>query len=451
MKQATYKKPRQKLSQLIAEFPRRHLVIACTACCLLFITLMVIPSKDAEALRTSQPINISLASKKDLTEAIAPPSLSTPWIKLSVRNGDNLSKLFQRAKLTGKDVYEITSSSKQAKQLTNIYPGQQLSFQIDNKGKLQALKHQHNLLKSTLYQRQEGSFVISSHEREPEIRQRYVTANINSSLYMAASKAGLQQNLIMELANIFGGVIDFVYDIRQGDSFSILFQEHFIDGKKIASGPILAVEFSNHGQTYKAYRYEYNDGDIGYYNELGISMRKAFLRAPLDFTRISSSFNPNRLHPVFKTKRPHRGIDYAAATGTPVYAAGDGRVMRAGYSKANGNYVVIKHGESYTTKYLHLNKRATRRGQKVKQQQIIGWVGSTGYATGPHLHYEFLVNGVHRNPRTVLRKLPKAESIAKADKSSFLRQIGTLQMQLAAYQNHHNYAASSSNTENNTL
>ena len=451
MNSASHKKPTQKLSQLIAEFPRRHLAIACIACCLLFIGLLLIPSQQAEALRTTKAINISLESKQKPAETLTTPKPSLPWSELTVRSGDNLSKLFQRAHLTGKDVYEITSSSKQAKQLAQIYPGQKLSFQIDTNGKLQALKHQHNLLKSTLYQRQDDSFAISTHERTPEIRQRYITANINSSLYLAASKVGLEQNIIMELANVFGGVIDFVYDIRQGDTFSILFQEHFIDGKKIASGPILAAEFFNHGQTYKAYRYAYNNGDVGYYNELGVSMRKAFLRAPLDFSRISSSFNPNRRHPVFKTKRPHRGIDYAAARGTPVYAAGDGRVSRAGYTKANGHFVVIKHGASYTTKYLHLNKRAIKQGQKVKQQQIIGWVGSTGYATGPHLHYEFLVNGVHRNPRTVLRKLPKAESIAKNDKDSFLRQIGTLQMQLAAYQNHHKYATNTNNTENNTL
>lgn len=451
MNQATPNKPTENISQLIAEFPRRHLIIACIACGLLFITLMVVPSKEAEALRTTQPIAISIETKPQLTEPLAPPSRQIPWKELTVQSGDNLSKLFQRAKLSGRDVYEVTTSSKKAKQLKQIFPGQKVFFQIDDEGKLQALKHQKNLLESTLYQRQEGSFVVTDLERAPEIRQRHITASINSSLYAAASKEGLQQSLIMEMANVFGGVIDFVYDIRKGDSFSIMFQEHFIDGKKIASGPLLAAEFTNQGQTYKAYRYEYSNGDVGYYNELGISMRKAFLRAPLDFTRISSSFNPNRLHPVFKTKRPHRGIDYAAAKGTPVYAAGDGRVTAAGYTKANGNYVVIKHGASYTTKYLHFTKRAVKRGQKVKQQQIIGWVGSTGYATGPHLHYEFLVNGVHRNPRTILRKLPKAESIAVANKDDFMKQIGTLQMQLAAYQNHHQYAANDTQAKNRTL
>ena len=451
MNQATANKPSENLSQIIAEFPRRHLVIACVACCLLFVALMIIPSKEAEALRTTQPIELTIESKPQLTEPLAPPSPQIPWTTVTIKSGDNLSKIFQRANLDGRDVYEITSSSQKAKDLKKIFPGQKMAFQIDSDGKLLALKHQKNLLESTLYQRQEGTFVVTDHERAPEIRQRHVTATINSSLYTAASKEGLEQSLIMEMANVFGGVIDFVYDIRKGDSFSIMFQEHFIDGKKVSSGPLLAAEFTNQGQTYKAYRYEYSNGDIGYYNELGVSMRKAFLRAPLDFTRISSSFNPNRLHPVFKTKRPHRGIDYAAPKGTPVFAAGDGRVVESGYTKANGHYVVIKHGQNYTTKYLHFTKRAVKRGEKVKQQQIIGWVGSTGYATGPHLHYEFLVNGVHRNPRTILRKLPKAESIAKADKENFLKQIGTLQMQLAAYQNHHQYAANDIQNDKRTL
>lgn len=451
MNQATPNKSRQPLSQLVAEFPRRHLIIASMACALLFIALLITPGHQAEALRTSQTIEISLEeTTHTLEEAPSEPIENISWTEITVKPGDNLSKLFLRAKLADKDVYEITHSSKKAQALARIYPGQKLFFHIGEQGQLLALKHQQDILNSTLYERNDKGFSISEHQRSPELRQRYVSGTISSSLYLAASKAGLQDSLIMEMASVFGGVIDFVYDIREGDSFTLLFEEKFIDGKKIGNGPILAAEFSNQGDTHKAYRYQHASGDIGYYNEEGISMRKAFLRAPLDFTRISSSFNPNRLHPVFKTKRPHRGIDYAAATGTPVYAAGDGRVVKAGYTKANGNFVVIKHGESYTTKYLHLNKRAVKSAQRVKQRQIIGWVGSTGYATGPHLHYEFLVNGVHRNPRTILNKLPKASAIASNDRTPFLQQVNTLEMQMATYKNHYNYAANTS-TENNTL
>ena len=160
-------------------------------------------------------------------------------------------------------------------------------------------------------------------------------------------------------------------------------------------------------------------------------MRKAFLRAPLDFTRVSSNFNPNRLHPIFKTPRPHRGVDYAASTVTPVYAAGNGKVIESGYKNSNGNYVVIRHNGRYTTKYLHLHKRSVKRGETVKQGDLIGTVGSTGYATGPHLHYEFLVNGAHTNPRTVA--LPKADPISRQEMARFIDTTAPLFTQLASF------------------
>jgi murein DD-endopeptidase MepM/ murein hydrolase activator NlpD len=237
----------------------------------------------------------------------------------------------------------------------------------------------------------------------------------------------------MELANIFGGVIDFVYDPRSGDSFNVLYEELYLDGDKIKDGRILAASFNNRDTEYPAFYYVDNSGKGGYYNEAGVSMRKAFLRAPVDFTRISSNFNPRRLHPIFKTKRPHKGIDYAAARGTPVFATGDGRVVQAGYSRANGNFLVIQHGAAFVTKYLHLHKKQVKKGRRVRQGQIIGQVGSTGYATGPHLHYEFLLNGVHRNPRTIHKKLPKASSIAKAELPGFKAALQPLQAQLAVH------------------
>jgi murein DD-endopeptidase MepM/ murein hydrolase activator NlpD len=236
----------------------------------------------------------------------------------------------------------------------------------------------------------------------------------------------------MEVANIFGGVIDFILDSRKGDSMRVIYSELFLDGEKYRDGDVIAASFTNRGRTFNAYRYEDRDGEVGYYNEHGVSMRKAFLLAPLDFTRISSNFNPRRLHPIYKTRRPHRGTDYAAPRGTPVYAAGDGRVTKAGYSKANGNYVFIQHGQQYVTRYLHLHQRRVRTGQRVSQNQIIGTVGSTGAATGPHLHYEFLVNGVHRNPRTIHQKLPKAKTLPAEEMPRFREFISESYAQLEA-------------------
>ena len=258
---------------------------------------------------------------------------------------------------------------------------------------------------------------------------------IDSSLFIAGTDAGLSDAMIMELAGIFGGVIDFVLDPRAGDTIHVLYEELLLDGARFDDGPILAASFTNRGETFEAYRYTDSEGDTSYYNELGVSMRKAFLLAPLDFTRVSSNFNPNRLHPIYKTQRPHRGTDYAAPRGTPVYAAGDGRVVEAGYTRPNGNYVFIQHGEQFETHYLHLHRLKVKKGARVKQGEVIGTVGSTGAATGPHLHYEFLVNGVHRNPRTVHKILPKARSLPEEELPRYLASIRQPTQQLASLRN----------------
>jgi len=446
----TEEKQRRQISQTTGEYPRKHLLVAGAVVAVVLLGALLLPGHTAEATRVSMPVDLNLDAKNTSSD-VPPKNPEQPWQEIAIRSGDNLSKVFQRVSLSASDVYDIVSNSKDSKQLLKLHPGEKLAVQVNDAGRLQALKHIHNRLETTLYQREDNKFITTHIRREPEIRQNYSSGIITSSMYRAAQSAGLSQNLIMEMANIFGGVIDFVYDVRAGDQFTLFYQENFLDDKKLGNGPILAAQFTNRGETYTAYRYIHPDGSIGYYNKDGLSMRKAFLRAPLDFTRISSGFNLKRLHPVFKTTKPHRGIDYAASRGTPVYAAGDGRVSKAGYSKANGNYIFIKHGSKYVTKYLHLHKRAVRQGQPVKQRQIIGWVGSTGYATGPHLHYEFLVNGVHRNPRTILQKLPKAESIASHEKEAFLEHIDGLQMQLAAYNNHHNLAKANQLSGGSTL
>jgi murein DD-endopeptidase MepM/ murein hydrolase activator NlpD len=211
-----------------------------------------------------------------------------------------------------------------------------------------------------------------------------------------------------------------------------LFEDRFIDGNKLAEGNILAASFTNRKTTFKAVRFAKKDGIGGYFSPEGLSMRKAFLRTPLDIFRISSGFNLRRKHPIHKKIKAHRGVDYAAPRGTPVYATGAGKVVEAGYTIANGNYVFIKHGQTYTTKYLHLHNKKVRKGQSIKQRQLIGTVGSTGYATGPHLHYEFLVNGIHRNPRTV--KLPQAKPIENAEKDNFVRATQPMLAQLIKFQ-----------------
>ncbi len=376
---------------------------------------------------------------KELNDVLSDPAATlatekeTEWKTVKVGRGDTLTHMFKKAGLQAKDAYELLGRCAEAKRLSRIHPGHELDFHIENE-QLQTLRYRKSVLESQTYTRDEDRFVAETIVREPNTRIRYQKASLQDSLFLAGKRAGLDQNIIMQLANVFGGVIDFVFDPRKGDTFSIMYEDLYLDGEKIGTGNILAAEYVNDGDAFTAYRYEDEKGNAGYYAPDGVSMQKAFLRAPLDFKRISSNFNPRRRHPIHKSIRAHRGIDYAAPRGTPVFAAGDGRVTKSGYSRANGNFIVVSHGPQYTTKYLHLTKRHVKRLAKVKKGQIIGTVGSTGYATGPHLHYEFLVNGVHRNPRTILNKLPKAKSIAKAEMPRFKESIASLEVKLAKRQ-----------------
>ena len=244
--------------------------------------------------------------------------------------------------------------------------------------------------------------------------------------------------MVMKLAYIFGWDIDFVLDIREGDRFMLVYEKLYREGEFLRDGEILAATFVNQGQRFQAVRFE-NDQISGYFAPDGRDMRKAFLRAPLNFSYISSGFNPRRMHPVLKRVRPHNGIDYYAPRGTPVYAAGAGTVTRSGYSAANGNHVFIKHAGGIETRYLHFTKRTVKKGQKVTQGQTIGTVGSTGLATGPHLHYEFVVNGVHRNPRTVA--LPKVEPLKGESLAAFQSLAAPLLTQLGRMESASLYAS----------
>ena len=428
-------------------FPRTHALAAGAASFALALALFVSPPA-VEAKRTSLEVSLSMPDTVQSVAAAQPETAAAPVteseddtasgmrvVQEKVRNGDTLSDLFQRAGVNSGDMYQLLSSGKEAKQLAKLTPGEEVTFEVDGDGNLQSLElHRDRLSKMEFSRDSSDEYKYALHQRQPDTYTAYRQAEIESSLFVAGSKAGLSNNLIMEMADIFGSDIDFALDIRKGDSFSVVFGEEFLDGEKIGNGPIEVVTFTNQGKTFSAVRYTDSKGDTNYYTPEGKSMRKAFIRTPVDFARISSHFNPRRLHPIFKTRRPHNGTDYAAPRGTPVYAVGDGKVIKAGYSKANGNYVFIQHGGSYVTRYLHLHKRSVKSGQRVKQRQVIGTVGSTGYATGPHLHYEFLVNGAHRNPATIVRKLPKAKAIPESEMARFRAQTQPLLAQLERFE-----------------
>ncbi len=441
---ATRNQSRTLRQTIVSHFPKGHVLLAAGLAVGLAI-VAALPSEDASASRQSHTLALptiteapeelqALANEASLPDPLA-VEVELKTIEETVRSGDSLSRIFARAGLTDRDVLELVNSSDAGKQLTRLYPGHKFIFQLDTEGKLQSLEYVKDRLNSQIFSRTDDGFSNSVKVLQPDVQLAMRQATISSSLYLAGMKVRLDDRLIMDLANIFGWDVDFALDIREGDSFKVLFEESFLNGEKIGNGDILAAEFTNQGQTFRAVRYLDTNGESQYYTPTGESMRKAFLRAPLDFRRISSNFNPNRLHPIHKTVRPHRGTDYAADRGTPVWAAGAGRVIASGYSRPNGNYVFIQHGNNIQTKYLHLHKRYVKTGDRVRQKQKIGSVGSTGYSTAPHLHYEFLIGGVHRNPRTVLDKLPKAESVAKEELQRFYAQTQPLLAELDQGQN----------------
>ncbi len=349
---------------------------------------------------------------REIEETIS-PAVETHQLQHTIKSGESLSSIFKKHGLSANLLHRIVHSSDTAKQLTDIRPGETLLLELDADDNLHRLQLVHNKIHSLEITAEGDSFYALELNREVEPRTAFTSGTIESSLYEAAKQAGLSENLIMELANIFGWDIDFALEIRAGDRFTVIYQEDYLDGEKLRDGPILAAEFVNRGHSYRALRYEDETGRADYFTPEGRSMRKAFLRAPVDFRRISSRFTQERWHPVLGKKRPHMGVDYAAKIGTPVKAAGDGKIIHHGTKGGYGRTVIIQHGQSYTTLYAHLSRYAknAKSGSRVKQGQVIGYVGKSGLATGPHLHYEFRLNGVHRNPLTV--KLPAAEPIAK--------------------------------------
>lgn len=427
------------MTQFIQRLPRQHKVVISLVLGLLLL-LILLPSEQASASRNTTPVEqlevgkrYSLTIPADLTipagtkpdihyeadlyseTAVVEedPYADLNWQSFQVRSGDSLARIFNRAGISPQQLHRVTQAE-DANILRRIHPGDRLNLGLNGDNELVQLSYSLSDVETLYITADEtGAFNSSRDLKEVEIRYGFATATISSSFWNAGVQAGLTQSQIMNLAELFGWDIDFVMDIRPNDNFSVLYEQRYIDGEYVGSGRIVAAEFINQGDTFQAIRHD----NGSYYKPDGSNMRQAFIRAPVAFNRVSSDFNPRRVHPVTGQVRPHNGIDYAAPTGTPVMAAGDGRVVRSGYNDLNGNYIFIQHGERYMTKYLHLNRRDVQQGARVRQGQRIGTVGATGRVTGAHLHYEFLVDGVHRNPRTV--DLPAAESLPAAQMAEF--------------------------------
>lgn len=439
-----YKQVRTERESKRSRFQRRHLHLLAFSSVALGLIALLNPSHKAEATRpssapvtmenhTSDLLNLPLSLPNQPTVTSTPPTTNhdndLPWQKVTVAEGDSMSLIFDRLHLTPQQLHAVLEADREEHYLRLLRPKQTLQFQIvDNE--LKAIVYPLSATKNFLISRKGDGFVAQTHEKPVEIRLTQASGEISNSLFQAGQKAGLSDNLIMELANIFGWDVDFALDIRSGDTFSLLFEEQYLDGEKLGDGRILAAEFTNRGENYRAVLFTDSDGNSQYYSEDGKSMRKAFLRSPVDFRRISSTFQRERFHPVLGKKRPHKGVDYAAATGTPIKAAGDGKVIFRGIKGGYGNVVILQHGGKYTTLYGHMSRfnKGAVSGSRVKQGQVIGYVGQSGMATGPHLHYEFRVDGVHRNPLTV--KFPDAAPIPREYKTAFQQQSQQLFAQL---------------------
>jgi len=346
-------------------------------------------------------------------------NLAFSTIEVVVSRNDTMDRLFRRFELNLTDLATLRGLPELGNQMDRLKPGELLRL-MHRGGELVGLERKLSDSETLKVTRDANGFSSDVLENPLEVRTRTASTVIHSSLFQAAADADLDERVAFELAEIFQYDIDFVLDIQPEDRFTVVYEEVFQDGTYLRTGNILAAKFINDGREYRAVRYVDAQGHGEYFTPDGRSLRKAFIRAPVQFSRISSRFNPSRRHPVLNTMRAHKGVDYAAPVGTPVRAAGEGRVRLVGRQGGYGNVVELEHGSGVVTVYGHLSRFASKlhRGQRVALGEVIAYVGQTGLATGPHLHYEYRIRGVHKNPQTV--PLPDAQPIPTGQLDGFL-------------------------------
>ncbi len=407
---------------------RERWVLAGTALLLVLLTLIGLPAW-ASAMRhpTASPARTVLALQ--LPPLPMQPSVPAveDWQVVHVQSGQTLADIFHAEGLSPSDLARVLDhSDKDAGALRRIHPGDEIAFLLGGSGELRALRFDRDpATRVTLHiDSVSDKLVEEITPRAVEQREHVAHGTISDSLFAAGNNAGMSNAMILKLAKVFGYDIDFAQDLKAGDSFTVIYDDVYRDGEYLHEGDIVAAEFVNGGKTYTAIRFQQSDGDVGYYSADGRPLKKSFLRTPVDFTRISSTFGM-REHPVLGYMRAHKGVDYAAPQGTPIYAAGDGTIKFRGWKNGYGNFIVIQHDKTISTAYGHMSRFADERlGQHVRQGQVIGYVGMTGLATGPHLHYEFRVDDVQRNPLTVT--LPKPEPLSGTAMAQFKRQNSPL-------------------------
>ena len=408
--------------------PFRASLIALTATTVALVTGYQLTTQIGQSFRAA-PVAATRPAPAAL-KTPPPPVAPIEELQLEVQSGDTMDSLFRETSLSMVDLAEILQLDLARKYLRVLRPGDVLLVHHDG-GTILQLDRELDIRTRLEIQRDDAGFHANIVELPLEHRMVLAFGQIHSSLFEAAQESRVSEKLIMNIAQIFEYDIDFVRDIGAGDGFALVYEELWRDGTKLGEGDVLAAEFVNRGARYTAIRYEDADGRATYYTHDGQPMRKAFVRAPLSFTRVSSDFNPARRHPILNTIRAHEGVDYAAPKGTPVMASGDGKIIFRGWKGGYGNTLILQHGGNVTTLYGHLSRFASRGyGSRVQQGEVIGYVGATGLATAPHLHYEYRKNGVHLNPRTVV--LPNAEPLRGQELTAFLTTAEPLLQRLEA-------------------
>jgi murein DD-endopeptidase MepM/ murein hydrolase activator NlpD len=346
------------------------------------------------------------------------------WREERIGRGETLPNLLQRLGVNAEDRQAFIAAARQSGLISGLAPGRLML--------LRYLVSDASLVSAT---RSNESFQFSEQAIQAEMRPIMRSGKIQNSLFGAMDAADVPDRIASELAEAFSGDIDFHKDLRRGDHFSVVYEAFYFDNRLIRTGRLMAAEFTNQNQTYQAIYFEDPQGRDGYYNAEGMSLKKAFLKSPMPFDRISSGFTSGRLHPVLQIWRAHKGIDYAAPTGTPVRAVADSVVSFVGKQGGYGNLVVLNHQQPYSTAYGHLSRfgKGIKRGSKVSQGQLIGYVGATGLASGPHLHYEFRINGVQKNPLAM--NLPTAYPLDRRYKAEFMAHAQPLSAKLNLLRN----------------
>ncbi len=470
----------QNDSRNLATYPKKHLIAASGVAAMVSMVLLVYPSKEVEAKKAILELPAVVQARPQIVEPLSTPAIAAadpelaiddsspadgnllaetevsapieaateedteqpiattttepePAVALQeeqdlsrsvsviVENGSSLSGIFGQLDIGHSLLMSILEQDKNSRKFTQLKAGQELVFSFDKTGQLASISSQLSPLESMEITRdaESGQYKFGKTVHETAQVEATARGTIESSLLAATQAAGMPYKLALDMANVFAYDVDFARDVRAGDSFEIVYEQKLLDDQVVGTGNILAARYTNKGKTHTAVRYTDKNGQTSYYNSDGTSSRRAFIRTPVDFSRISSRFNPGRKHPILNKIRAHKGVDYAAPTGTPIKATGNGKISFVGNKSGYGKTIIIQHGGKYRTLYAHMNgyAKGIRNGSTVSQGQIIGYVGMTGLATGPHLHYEFHVNGTHVNPLS--HKLPTADPIPKAEMARF--------------------------------